>query len=69
MYDKLLKILRHRLYITKSSKIYKNVITSVKYEIEEMEDSDNSIDKFTYLGVEQGLQDCVNVILHQNHQI
>lgn len=34
-----------------------------------MENSDNSIGEFTYLGIEQGLQDCINVILHQNHEI
>jgi len=68
--DKLLKILRHRLLpnLPKSTKTLLHTI-SAEYEIEEMEDSDNSIGEFTYLGIEQGLQDCVNVILHQKHQI
>ena len=43
--------------------------TSAVYEVEDMKNSDNSMGKFTYLGIEQGLQDCVNPILHQNHEL
>ena len=33
-----------------------------------MEDSDNFMDKFTYIGLKQGLQYCINVMLHQNRE-
>jgi len=34
-----------------------------------MKDSDNSIGEFTYIGIEQGLQHCVNMMLHQNREL
>lgn len=54
--DKLLKILKHRL-LPNLPKYTKTVlrITSAVYKIENMEDSDNFMNKFTYLDAEQGL--------------
>jgi len=67
--DKLLKILRHRLLpiLSKSTKTL--LRTSAIYEIENMEDSDNSMGEFIYIAIKQGLQHCVNVMLHQNREL
>ncbi|EZA52816.1 hypothetical protein X777_08139, partial [Ooceraea biroi] len=68
--DKLLKILRRRVLPTlpTCTKTFLQS-TSAKYLLQNMEDTDNSIGEFTYLGIAQGLRNCVNVDLHINHEL
>lgn len=68
--DKLLKILRRRLIPTLpmcTKTFLQN--TSAEYLLENMEDSNNPIREFTYLGIAQGLKYCININLHTNREL
>nr|XP_012234952.1 PREDICTED: uncharacterized protein LOC105679471 [Linepithema humile] len=69
--DKLLKILQQRLLPTlpKSSTTFLKTST-LSYEISKMEDCDNITNgEYSYFGVEQGLQSCVNSEIHSGNLI
>ena len=66
--DKLLKILRARVLpnLPKSSKTFLGTSGS-KYDISQKVDNNGSVGEFVYFGLAQGLQDCVNVNIHENN--
>ncbi|XP_051173417.1 uncharacterized protein LOC127289494 [Leptopilina boulardi] len=68
--DKLLEILRFKLLpsLPKSSKTFLRT-TDAEYKIEEMEDSEGGIGSFVYMGLENGLKNCVNEKLHKDNVI
>lgn len=52
--------------------MYKNISvqrTNAIYNIEIMEDSDNSMDEFVYFGIEHGFRYNINVNLHHNYEL